>query len=309
MTQARQHTFGPVPSRRLGRSLGVELVPFKTCSFDCIYCQVGRTTVKTLRRAAYVPTEPVLVEVRQVLESGAQPDYITLAGAGEPTLHAELGEIITKIRAFADVPITVLTNGSLLWDREVREACALADIVIPTLAAHDDQVFQQIHRPVDGLTFERHVEGLLAFRAEHATRMWLELFLLDGLNATNNDLKHFSDLIGRIKPHRVQINTAVRPTAEADARAISAERLAECARLLGETAEVIAEVQRPREAHGIVHESEVLGLCRRRPCTLAQIADGLGVHINEAAKYVTSLQAAHRLRPERRGDQQYFVAC
>ncbi len=176
-----RHVFGPVPSRRLGRSLGVDLVPFKTCSYDCIYCQVGRTTNQTIERKEWVPMDAVLDELKVKL--ACRPDYVTLSGSGEPTLHSRLGETIEHIQAMSDVPVAVLTNGSLLWQKEVREELALADAVLPSLDAGNGLKFAFINRPHPCLTFERMVEGLIAFRDEFPGQYWLEVFLLGGYTA------------------------------------------------------------------------------------------------------------------------------
>jgi len=159
--------FGPVPSRRLGRSLGVDLVPYKVCSYDCIYCQVGKTTRKTATRDEYVPTDEVLAELAQVFEAGCECDYVTLSGSGEPTLHRDVGRIIARIKELTDTPVAVLTNGSLLSDPQVRKDLMQADLVVPSLDAADPETFEAINRPCAGLDFDAMVEGLAAFRREY----------------------------------------------------------------------------------------------------------------------------------------------
>jgi wyosine [tRNA(Phe)-imidazoG37] synthetase (radical SAM superfamily) len=308
MEANRQHIYGPVPSRRLGRSLGVDLVPFKTCSFNCIYCQLGQTTCLTLARAEYVPVKEVLDELAEVLASGPPVDYVTLAGSGEPTLHSKLGEIVGAIRGLTDRPIAVLTNGSLLFEKDVREACALADVVMPTLAAHDEAGYQRIHRPCPGLTLARHLSGLLAFRNEHKTPMWLELFILEGVNASEADREAFAKLIDQIGPDRVQINTAARPTSEPHALMVSPEKLRDWARALGPKAEVIAEISLSGARGPAARESDVLALCRRRPCTLDQIAAALSLHRREVLKHVRSLRSARLIRSTQKEGEEYFVA-
>ena len=145
--------FGPVPSRRLGRSLGVDVVPFKTCTYDCIYCQLGRTTCKTVERKAWVPLEDVLDEVKEKLST--RPDYITLSGSGEPTLFSPLGDLIVGIKSMTGIPVALLTNGSLLWQADVREAIRDVDLLIPSLDAGDEAMFRRVNRPHGGLSFEQ----------------------------------------------------------------------------------------------------------------------------------------------------------
>jgi wyosine [tRNA(Phe)-imidazoG37] synthetase (radical SAM superfamily) len=309
MVDRPRHIFGPVISRRLGRSLGVDLVPLKTCSFSCIYCQLGRTTCPTLDRDEYVPFDEVIEDITTGLANGSSPDFVTLSGSGEPTLHARIGDVIRAIRDLTEKPVAVLTNGSLLFDRQVRRMCALADVVLPTLTATDDATYQRVHRPATGLTCSRHLAGLQAFRDEHDTPVWLELFLLDRINTRPVDRERFAELIEQISPERVQLNTAVRPTAEPFALAVSSGRLSQYARELGPIAEVTADVPPPAEHASARSDSDVLALCQRRPSTLEQIAETFGVHRCEAAKDVSRLLRAKWLEVRWRDDGQYFVGA
>jgi wyosine [tRNA(Phe)-imidazoG37] synthetase (radical SAM superfamily) len=308
MDTRSRHVFGPVPSRRLGRSLGVDLVPFKTCSFNCIYCQLGKTSTLTAHRAEYVPVAEVVGELADVIAKGPVLDYVTLSGSGEPTLHSRLDDIVRTIRDVTDKPIAVLTNGSLLFDRNVREACALADVVMPTLAAHCETDFQRIHRPCPGLTLTRHLSGLIAFREQYQTPLWLELFVLKGINASDADRDAFASLVDQIHPDRIQLNTAVRPTSTPDALAVPQETLQEWAGALGSKAEVIAESESALASGPAATESDVLTLCQRRPCTLDQIASGLNLHRNEVVKYITSLLKTELIRSQWKDEREYFVA-
>ena len=209
-----ERVFGPVPSRRLGRSLGVDLVPRKTCSFDCVYCQVGRTTRRTVARSVLAPRAEAIKELRNRLQEGAEADVITLAGSGEPTLHAELGAVIDDIKAISDLPVAVLTNGSLLFDRGVRADCAKADLVLPSLDAGDEATFQAVNRPEPSLTLARVADGLVAFRREFDGPIWLEVFLVEGVNASREQVRKIGEWVETIRPDKVHLNTAVRPTAE-----------------------------------------------------------------------------------------------
>jgi wyosine [tRNA(Phe)-imidazoG37] synthetase (radical SAM superfamily) len=280
--------FGPVPSRRLGRSLGVDLVPFKTCSYDCIYCQLGRTTCKTVERKEWVPLEDVVSQVREKLAT--RPDYITLSGSGEPTLYARLGELIASLKEMTKTPVAVLTNGSLLWNREVQEGLARADLVIPSLDAGDASLFRHINRPHPSLSFERMVEGLVAFRARFQGAYWLEVFLLGGMTAIPAEVDKIGRLVDRIRPDRVQLNTVTRPPAEDFALPVSTQNMERYAAMLGKGAEVIADFSGVhREGEFTARREDVLDLLRRRPCTTDDIAAGLGMHVNEAVKYITEL--------------------
>jgi len=290
MRDKSQYVFGPVPSRRLGRSLGVDLVPLKTCTFDCIYCQLGRTTCHTVERKEWAPVEVVLEELKSKLAS--QPDYVTLSGSGEPTLHSRLGEIIEHIQAMTKIPVAVLTNGSLLWQQEVREQVALADVVLPSLDAYDASTFGCINRPHSSLSYDQLIEGLIALRREFQGQYWLEVFLLAGYTATPAAVDRIAAVVERIQPDRVQLNTVARPPAEEFAMRVAPEKLSELAQRFHPPAEVIAEPParqaRPSQQIG---ETAVLDLLRRRPCTAGDVAQGLNVNRLEILKRLESLAA------------------
>jgi wyosine [tRNA(Phe)-imidazoG37] synthetase (radical SAM superfamily) len=301
------HIFGPVPSRRLGRSLGVDLVPFKTCSYDCIYCQLGRTTCKTVDRRQWVDPDAVLAELEPAL--AGEPDYITLSGSGEPTLQTRLGELIAAIRSRTDVPVAVLTNGSLLWQEGLRGELAEADLVVPSLDAGNEAMFQAVNRPCEELNFERMLEGLIEFRRGFGGRCWLEVFLLEGLTARDGEVEDLVRAARRIVPDRIQLNTATRPTAEASAKRVEFSRMQSIAARFDPPAEVVAD------SRGVHARSEfragrsgVLEMLRRRPCSLEDIVEGLGMHRNEALKHIEELDAEGRLRRSSSGGKVYFSA-
>lgn len=302
---SHSHVFGPVPSRRLGRSLGVDLVPLKVCSYDCIYCQLGRTTKKTVERKEWVPTNAVLDELKRKLAT--RPDYITLSGSGEPTLHSGLGEIIEHIQAMTKTPVAVLTNGSLLWQPEVRAELAQADVVMPSLDAGDDLLFRAVNRPHPEITFEKLVTGLEQFRHEFPGQYWLEVLLLAGHTALPAHVQKIAELVRRIQPDRVQLNTAVRPPAEDFAMPVPQSRLAELARLFRPKAEVIAEYcwQGKRIATDASQQA-ILELLRRRPCTEDDVAGGLAMRPIEAAKHLAQLEAAGRIVSQQHGGEVYY---
>ena len=197
MNTGFKHVYGPVPSRRLGRSLGVDALTFKSCSFDCVYCQLGRTTNHTIERKEYIPTADILDEVRRKLENGDKPEYISFAGSGEPTLHSGLGDIIRGIKAMTDVPVVVFTNGSLLWMPEVRADLAAADVVIPSLDGGDAALLDKVNRPAASLDFDRIVEGLIAFRGAFNGQIWLEVMLLGGISDDDASVDAIARVEGR----------------------------------------------------------------------------------------------------------------
>jgi wyosine [tRNA(Phe)-imidazoG37] synthetase (radical SAM superfamily) len=210
-----KYVFGPVPSRRLGRSLGVDPVPFKTCNWNCVYCQLGRTTAMTNERRDYVPAREVVAEVREALRAhGGAVDWVTFGGSGEPTLHKGLGRMIRAVKRFTSVPVAVLTNGALLHRPEVRRDVLAADAVLPTLDAGSEEVYRRLNRPRGDLTFSSLVEGLAAFRREYSGQIWMEVMLVRGLNDDARSLADIAAVLQRIGPDAVHVNTPVRPPAE-----------------------------------------------------------------------------------------------
>ncbi len=280
--------FGPVPSRRLGRSLGVDLVPLKTCTYDCVYCQLGRTTCKTVERKEWTPLRAVLKEVERRIHT--LPDYITLSGSGEPTLFTSIDKLIDGIRAFTDIPIAVLTNGSLLDSEEVQRELLGADLVIPSLDAGTENAFQRVNRPHKAISFERMLAGLAAFRRRFARRYWLEVFLLGDDGTNEREIAELRRCVDLIRPDRVQLNTVTRPPAEEWAVAVSRKRLDEIAATFSPPAEVIADF---RAAPGLEVDrsgrEEIFQMLLRRPCSIDDIVGGLGLHRVEVLKNVEHL--------------------
>lgn len=305
--EKREYIFGPVPSRRLGRSLGIDLVPFKTCTYDCIYCQLGRTTNKTMQRKEWVPIDAVIEQLKEKL--GSKPDYITLSGSGEPTLFSPLEELISKIKCITNIPVAVLTNGSLLWLPEVREALKLADLVIPSLDAGSNHLFQYVNRPHPDISFGKMLEGLVKFRNEYNGKYWLEVFLLAGVTTFEMEINRLKTCISSIQPDKVQANTVTRPPAESFAEPVLRELLENLAAQLFEHSEVIADYRGVHEKQEFAAQREdVLTLLKRRPCSVEDIAAGLGLHRNEVLKYIEELSAEGKIETRMSGSQLYYKA-
>jgi wyosine [tRNA(Phe)-imidazoG37] synthetase (radical SAM superfamily) len=297
--------FGPVPSRRLGRSLGVDLVPFKTCTYDCIYCQLGRTTCKTIERKEWVPLDGVLEKLKEKLST--KPDCITLSGSGEPTLFSRVDELVDRIKAMTRVPVAVLTNGSLLWQEDVRNQLMNADLVIPSLDAGDEAMFRLVNRPHEEITFEQMLNGLIDFRRDFRGEYWLEIFVVGAYTAVPGELTKVAKCVDRIRPDRVQLNTVTRPPAEKYAVGVSSERLAELASIFHPRAEIIADFRGVhRQAEFVAGREEILQMLRRRPCSVDDIANGLGMHRNEVIKYVEELNAENLLEESHTAEKLYY---
>lgn len=233
--------YGPIPSRRLGQSLGIDLVPFKTCNWNCVYCQLGRSVPLTNQRQAYVPREDVLAEIQHVLDTSAsgEIDWITFAGSGEPTLHSDIGWLIRQVKMLTNCPVAVITNGSLLHLSEVRHELAAADAVMPTLNAGNVSMYRRICRPWAILTFDRLREGLIAFRRKYDGLLWVEVVLIKGLNDSTEELQSLATVLQQIKPDQIHINLPLRPPSEAWVQPPNKDALQQAIAILGDVAHVI----------------------------------------------------------------------
>ncbi len=306
-----EYVYGPVPSRRLGRSLGIDLVPFKTCTYDCVYCQLGRTTCKTTTRKAFVPVDAVLAEVKGALAAGPYPDCIAFAGSGEPTLHSQIGEVIEQVKKLTTIPVVVLTNGALLGQDAVRDSLMAADVVAPSLDAGDAVQFVQVNRPHPDIDFEQMCDGLIRFTHTFKGDVWLEIFLLAGVTDTPPSVRKISAIAEKISPARVQLNTVCRPPAERNAVSISLEQMLALKKLFTCRTDIIGRSQlRHTEASGRdrVDDRAVTALIGRRPCSARDVADGLGIHVNEALKHLNRLITSGHAHVVHTDEEQYYVA-
>lgn len=210
-----KYIFGPVPSRRLGESLGIDTIPLKTCNFQCVYCQLGRTTHFTNQRNSYHPKEQILNEVRVALQENENKiDYITFVGSGEPLLCKDLGYLIQQIKQFTDIPICVITNGSLLCNPAVREELMPIDIILPSLDAADPKTFIKVNRPHPQIKYELFLQGLIDFRKQFPGQFWVEIMLMDTINDSLDHLHKLKETIDLVHPDRIDINVPIRPPAE-----------------------------------------------------------------------------------------------
>lgn len=298
--------FGPVPSRRFGRSLGVDLVPFKTCSLDCVFCQLGRTTDKTITRKEYILLQSVLEELTDWLDSEGTADYITLSGSGEPTLHSRFGEVLQFITSKTKIPSVLLTNGTLFYLPEVREAAAHADVVKISISVWDQTYFQHVNRPHPKLDFDKIVEGIRLFRNEHHGKIWIEVFLIDGVNTIPADVERIAQLIEGVRPDRIHLNTAVRPPAEDFVTALSNRELNKLAPLFHPTAEVIADFHADLTSHGQFNENAIVAMLQRRPCTAEQISKAFGMHLNETFKYLGDLLRTNQVMEVKKNQNKFY---
>lgn len=283
--------FGPVPSRRLGRSLGVDPVPLKACDWSCVYCQLGRTPARVRERREWVPAGEVVDEVHRTLaEHDGEVDWVTFAGSGEPTLHARIGWMLRRVKALRAPPVAVITNGSLLHLSGVRRELRIADAVLPSLDAGSPERYRRINRPHPEARFEDHVQGLVAFREEYDGRLWPEVMLVRGLNDTEEALEEIAAVLARVRPDRIHLNTPSRSPAEPWVRPPTGAALARARTILGTVAETLTpgpasgEASRGGSGHLPGHSGDlgelsrtVLGIVTRHPMTTVELVASTGV--------------------------------
>ena len=288
-----KYLFGPVYSRRLGHSLGIDLLPPKICTLNCVYCEVGPTTELTCKRKEYVPTEEILKEIDQVLEqgTGGRPiDVFTLTAMGEPTLHTGIGKIIAHLKGKTDKPVAVLTNGTLFFDPEVRAELSAADIVIPSLDAARQESFERVNQPASMVDLAQVIEGLALFRREFRGELWLEILLVRDMNDSLEDLVALQQAVRKINPVRIQLNTVARPPMDGRARPVTREKMEQAAAMLADGYDGRIDILIDFQAIGkkgegeekqarnpLVLVEEVAAMLQRRPCPLEEIDKALHV--------------------------------
>ncbi|TNF41021.1 MAG: radical SAM protein, partial [Bacteroidetes bacterium] len=277
-----KYLFGPVPSRRLGISLGIDLVPNKVCSLNCVYCECGRTTKLTTDRKEYVSVDEVLKELSHYLTNNPAPDYITFSGSGEPTLNSGTGKTLDFIKEkYPDIPVAILTNGTLLQFKQVRNEILKADLVLPSLDAATEAVFRKINRPHKKLTIENCIEGLFSFRNEYSGKINLEVFILPGYNNSHEELNELKKAIQRIKPDVVQLNTLDRPGTLKNLTPASSQELQEIVKNWNlRNVEIIASAPARKKILSYRNDIEtaILETISRRPCTVEDLVSILGKH-------------------------------
>lgn len=302
-----KYLFGPVPSRRFGRSLGVDLVPRKTCTFNCAFCEVGPTTCLTMERKEHVPLEEVQRELAAWRSSGGTADFVSVTGSGEPTLHTGFGRILEFIKSEIKIRSALLTNSTLLYLPDVRRAAGAADVIKVTLSAWDEASFRRIARPHADLRFASVVEGLKSLRDEYPGAIWMEVFIVPNLNSDMSQIKAIAELARSMKPDRIQLNTAVRPTAESKVGAVSSFFLHEISTLFAPRAEVIAGFAGMSEQGRNVGQDVILAMLKRRPCTAADVTAAFSLAVAETEKMLRKMVDEKLARIEKRNGDEYFI--
>jgi wyosine [tRNA(Phe)-imidazoG37] synthetase (radical SAM superfamily) len=289
-----KYLFGPIPSRRLGLSLGIDLVPQKVCSLDCIYCEVGLTSKLSLERKEYIPFSKIKSELEAWFESEADPEYFTFSGYGEPTLNSAIGKVISYIKSKKpQIPIAVLTNATLFTDPEVRHELLDADLILPSIDAASDEVFHSINRPVDGLSAKKHIEGLVEFRKEFSGTIWLEIMIIPGINDQLDELINLKKAIMRIQPDKIQLNSLDRPGTVDTIRPATGSELEQITKLWNlPNVEIISKAANQKHVKSTARDLEkaILETIVRRPCTIDDLHQSLNIPLEELAICLSSLE-------------------
>lgn len=302
------YTYGPVPSRRLGLSLGVDILPFKTCTIDCIYCQLGHTNALTIQRRSFFPKEEILAEVVEVAAQ-TNPDYITFSGSGEPTLNADIDWLIREIKTQTGKKVAALTNSSLLWMPQVRSELMEADLVVPSLDAATEKVWRKVNRPHPDLEFNKVIEGLVTFSSEFSGKLWVEILFVKGINDSPEHVKSLFSILSRMRHTKVQLNTVVRPPSEKSALALSYEELEAIAKKLPADTEAVLPYRKSGKqvsAHG--HKELILAAIARRPMTIKQIEQSLGIPRERSKPALEALIAENKAKLSVHGGEEFYEA-
>lgn len=295
-----KYLFGPVPSRRLGMSLGIDLVPKKVCALNCVYCEVGETTKLTTDRMEYIKYDKIISELQQFMSSRPKIDYITFSGSGEPTLNSRIGEVLAYVKQnYPDVKTAILTCGALLSSPQLRTEILEADVILPSLDAATQAIFNKINRPNPNLSIDTYIKGLIDFRKEYKGQIWLEVFLLKGYNDMLEELDLIKEAILKIEPDIVQLNTLDRPGTVEGLIAMTKNELQKIKDYWDiSNVEIIASAAQRTDvdSYNTDIEGTILATIARRPCTLDDLNQILGIHVNEINKYLGALELNKKIK-------------
>lgn len=305
-----QYFYGPVPSRRLGFSLGVDLTPKKTCTLNCVYCQLGCSMRPKMRRCFYIDLSKFKKELKSILAKKPKIDYITLSGSGEPTLHKDLDKVIKTIKKISKhkYPVAVITNATLLYRKEVRSELKEADLIVPSLDASSAKQFKKINYPHPKIKFSKIKEGCIKLRKEFTGKMWLEIMLIKGLNDSILDAKNFKKIINKIKPDKVQLNLPVRPAAK-KAALPNPKRVEKIKNIIDSGIEIITAFPKNKKTKKIkIKEEEIINYLKRRPATKEDLGSFLGINASELSKYLADLLNQEKIKTKTIKNNKYFLS-
>jgi len=305
-----KYLFGPVPSRRLGISLGIDILPPKTCTFDCVYCEVGKTTQRTRRRCDYVPKGEVLRELHDYLSSDPHPipEVLTFSGSGEPTLHRSLGEMISEVKEMTLIPVAVITNSSLLFLPQVRDDVMHADIILPSLDAVSDKVFRKLNRPEPTIKVDLIISGLYLLRQEYRGQIWLEILIVSRFNDSPQELEKLAKVASDLNPDRVQIHTASRPSPVNDVEPASMETLRTLASAIGPHAQVVGDIKpsNPEIRTEGDLSTEIFNVICKRPGRVKDVTAVTGIENHTVAALLEKMVHSGHIKKRLHNDAEYY---
>lgn len=302
-----KYLFGPVPSRRLGYSLGIDMVPSKVCTFDCVYCEVGKTTKKTITRTDFKNAEEIIAETKEFLENyKGRIDHISFSGSGEPTLNIKLGYIASEIRKITSIPLALITNSALFYLEDVRREAIDFDAVLPSLDAVIESSFQEVNKPHKDLKLQKIIDGLIDFSQEYKGHLLLEILFVKGINDSKKDLISLRKVIEKMKVEKIQINTVIRPPAYASSMPIDESDKQMIKSILGDIAELELVFKSNEKNESDAGDDDVMNLLLRRPCTFEQISTSLGISVEKLKLIVEGLEKKEKIRVDKFGNEFYY---
>lgn len=297
-----KRVFGPVLSKRLGNSLGIDVIPHKTCSYNCIYCQLGSEENTITDLTNYYSVDEIIYELKEALLNNKNIDYITFTGSGEPTLYKDLKKLIYEIKQITDIPVCIITNGSLLYKQEMRSNLLLADLIIPSLDAGNEETFKLIDNPNKEIDFDKMVEGLIEFKKVFKGEYWLEIFLLKDINDNEDELGDIIKIVKKIKPDRIQLITATRRVANEKAKALSDEELKKIKKYFNSKCDIEIDIPNISENHKgntrILTEEDIVNFLIRQPDTAYIIAKSFNENERKVKELLDLLIKKNKVREE-----------
>lgn len=297
-----KRVFGPVLSKRLGNSLGIDVIPHKTCSYNCIYCQLGSEENTITDLTNYYSVDEIIYELKEALLNNKNIDYITFTGSGEPTLYKDLKKLIYEIKQITDIPVCIITNGSLLYKQEMRSNLLLADLIIPSLDAGNEETFKLIDNPNKEIDFDKMVEGLIEFKKVFKGEYWLEIFLLKDINDNEDELDDIIKIVKKIKPDRIQLITATRRVANEKAKALSDEELKKVKKYFNSKCDIEIDIPNISENHKgntrILTEEDIVNFLIRQPDTAYIIAKSFNENERKVKELLDLLIKKNKVREE-----------
>ena len=297
-----KRVFGPVLSKRLGNSLGIDVIPHKTCSYNCIYCQLGseENTITDLKN--YYSVDEIIYELKEALLNNKNIDYITFTGSGEPTLYKDLKKLIYEIKQITDIPVCIITNGSLLYKQEMRSNLLLADLVIPSLDAGNEDTFKLIDNPNKEIDFDKMVEGLIEFKKVFKGEYWLEIFLLKDINDNEDELDDIIKIVNKIKPDRIQLITATRRVANEKAKALTDEELKKIKKYFNSRCDIEVDIPSVSDNHKgnakKITEEDIVNFLIRQPDTAYLISKSFNEEERKVKELLDTLIKKNKVREE-----------